>query len=71
MPRRKPRVRPVWPIVLSLSEISVATHIPIRTVRDWVRGPNPLPVYGARNGRKLVFVADLVEYLKTSLQRLN
>jgi excisionase family DNA binding protein len=60
---RKLRCRPLWPLALSVEEISTALHIPPTTVRAAIRS-GELAAY-KKGVRVVILVTDIVEWVKT------
>jgi excisionase family DNA binding protein len=67
--RRLPRVRRIFPVSLSVAETAVATGLNVRTVKQHI-AENRLPAYKAKGRRRLVLVADIVEFIRKFLERV-
>ena len=67
-PMRKPRVRKIFPVALSVAETAEAVGASVRGVREWI-ATGKLPAHLAKRGRKLIIVSDLVDFIRTNLPR--
>lgn len=68
MPRK--RVRRLWPIVLTPTELAEAMGCPLRMIERAIKA-GELRAYKEKTNRRGILVADAVEWYRASRQAIN